>query len=103
MPGKNSSLDLSAACQTLAAYIAAVYHYTVSLLLHFLHYSALLCYISHTVAVIVVISVGSWEFSAAQLEQAEFEIEDCNRVIEELTLEIQDRYFNIPVLQYCNT
>lgn len=35
---------------------------------------------------------GSWEFSAAQLEQAELEIEDCNHVIEELSAEIQDRY-----------
>ena len=34
---------------------------------------------------------GSWQFSASQLELAETEIEDCNRIIEELSAEIKDR------------
>lgn len=45
---------------------------------------------------------GSWEFSAAQLEQAELEIEDCNHVIEELTAEIQDRYCVHCVICVCS-
>jgi chromosome segregation ATPase len=34
---------------------------------------------------------GSWEFSASQLVLAELEIEDCNRIIEELSAEVADR------------
>jgi chromosome segregation ATPase len=34
---------------------------------------------------------GSWQFCANQLELAEEEINDCNRIIEELTAEIADR------------
>lgn len=34
---------------------------------------------------------GSWQFSANQLVLAELEIEDCNRIIEQLSAEIADR------------
>lgn len=34
---------------------------------------------------------GSWQFSSNQLVMAELEIEDCNRVIEQLSAEIEER------------